>query len=217
MGWVEPINTCQSASPGGQSVTRAAPTPPPGRDEQLHVLLGQRPPPHHHPHVSGFPQRLEILENKNGHGKSHRTLTIGKRSWNLVLVMEFQQSILTPEFYQICAFSVDIAKFSIGLGSLHVPTFSARFCECERRSLKIQKRSWRSYGNHICKVYKNPGRPSLYCMVFFTLYHQIKYILKGRGRPPKPRPTERVVCPLLIFRILTPFTKSIQNIFSLEI
>ena len=113
MGSVEPINTCQSVSPGGQSVTGAAPTPPPGRDEQLHVPLGQRPPPHHHPHGSGFPQRLEILENKNGHGKviEHEQLAKGHGIW--CLVMEFQQSILTPEFYQILHFLLTLQHLAL--------------------------------------------------------------------------------------------------------
>ena len=54
---------------------------------------------------AGFPLRLVILENENGHGK------VMEKSWNF--------NIFAFEFYKICAFFVHIKKISISIKGLH--------------------------------------------------------------------------------------------------
>ena len=71
------------------------------------------------------------------------------QSWNVTNLINS-----SAEGYQICSF---LPTFSIVLESQHFPTFSAKFCEFNIWSCKIEKQSWKSHGNYLCKVYGNPA------------------------------------------------------------
>ena len=83
---------------------------------------------------TGFPRRLENLENEYGDGK------VTEKSWNLYKdwpkVMEFcDQSWnftnLAPNFYQICMNFATTKKLSSNLESPHFPIFSPKCRECK--------------------------------------------------------------------------------------
>ena len=72
-------------------------------------------------------ENLEILENRNGHGK-----VMEMEGEKRQKVMEFCDSSwsFTIQFYQICAFTFYM-KFNSSLNSLHFLTFSAKCPQCK--------------------------------------------------------------------------------------
>ena len=69
--------------------------------------------------LSGFPQRLENLENENGDGK---VIEFCDQSWNF--------TNFASKFYQICIFFVSTNNLRSNLESPHFLTFFAKCCEC---------------------------------------------------------------------------------------
>ena len=99
--------------------------------------------------LTGFPQRLENLENESGHGKVMEHEKLAKK------IREFcaQSWNFTSEFYQICALFADIRKFSI---DLEKSAFSGLFCQMSRMKTLSRKKvmencetvtenSWKKY------------------------------------------------------------------------
>ena len=80
--------------------------------------------------ISGFPQRLENLENENGHGKvmEHEKLAKSHEQFSDQL-WNFTNFAL--KLCQISIFLVITEKLSSYLESLHFPMFSAKRRECK--------------------------------------------------------------------------------------
>ena len=79
--------------------------------------------------VPGFPQRLENLENENGHGK-----VMDRKNWPKVMKFCAQSWNFTnfaPKLCQICIYWATTKKLSSDLGSLLFPMFSAKRRECK--------------------------------------------------------------------------------------
>ena len=96
-------------------------------------------------YVSGFPQRLENLENENGHGKVMEHAKLAKRHGIL--------PILPPNCTKLACFFAATEKICIRVAGLHLPMFSAK---C--REFKIEKR----YGHgKVMEKYYHVGALSL--------------------------------------------------------
>ena len=96
--------------------------------------------------LAGFPQRLENLENENGHGKVMEHEKIGQKSWNFVISHRILP-ILPPNYTKFVFVLVTAKKLSSNLESLHFPMFLTKCWEC-----KIRKWSWKIF----CQVCGNP-------------------------------------------------------------
>ena len=108
-------------------------------------------------HMSGFPRRLENLENEN----ENETWKIGQKSWNFVISHQILP-ILPPELYRIsffCGHHLEIKQRSRKSAFSEVFRKTPGMQKREGRwSWKINKWSWKSHEKIFC------GNPDMYIM-----------------------------------------------------
>ena len=117
---------------------------------------------------TGFPRRLENLENKNGHGKSWN-MQIGLKSWNIVISHEILPilPILLPNCVKICMFFAITEKLSIRVESSPFPMFAAKCRECkmEKRNGhgKVMEKSWKNISGTLTREGARTGKEMICC------------------------------------------------------
>ena len=96
--------------------------------------------------LAGFPQKLENLENENGHGKVMEHEKIGQKSWNFVISHRILP-ILPPSYTKFLFVLITAKILSSNLESALSDVFNKMLGmqnQEERWSRKIKKWSWKN-------------------------------------------------------------------------